>query len=1588
MREKSLESALSVEPVNAERGAKIVRAPSAAAHDYKIMTLTVLLIIGFSLTLLVLSYYLQREARKRQQDIVHNSLATSDELVCCEAGRFFNLSLELLAIANTDGFFTHLNPAWQTKLGFTLEELKAQPFIELIHPEDWKVTQAEMEKLKAGIPLNRLENRYRCKDGSYKWLSWTAVPFVKEGLIYGIACDISNLKHVEEALRQSEERFQIALKNSPIIVFNQDSELRYTWVYNPTPGLDAKKIVGKLDAELVAEEDAQRLTAIKQKVLSSGIGTREETYFTVNGEVRYYDLTVEPLRNLNREIIGITCSTTDITEYKQTEAALQRVNEQLENRVAERTAHLSQVNDELVAEIVDRRQAEIALRKSEQQYRTLIETIPHGIVEIDATGIITFSNWAYQRRLGYTNRELLGKSISDLTVESERSKVLDYIARKVQDQPSPTPYIGQFLTKEGKLIDVQADWSYKRDEQERVIGFISVVTDITERKQMEQALRTSEERFRIALKNSPTVVFHQDTEFRYTWIYNAALGYDAEEVVGKLETEIFSPEDAERLSVIKRRVLTTGVGTREQTFITSNGEVRYYDLTVEPLRNQVEQVVGVTCAATDITDIRAREQELQAIFEGTLEAIVIVDDEGKYVAVNPAFCKLLGVPSSQLLGRPLRDCIVSKIDIVQEWLTLLQQGQATGELCLQHSDGSLREVEYAARANFLPGRHLAVLRDVTERKQAERKIYFQARLLDVIQQAVVVTDLAGNIIYWNHYAEKLYGWSASDVLGCPIVDVTPAETTKEQAAEIRSRLQRGESWLGELLVRRRDDTTFPAIVIDSPIYDEQGELIGIISVSVDITEHKQLEAELAASEERFRTSIETMLDCFGMYSAIRDESGQIVDFLIGYVNEAACVNNRLTKEKQIGQRLCELFPAHCEIGLFDEYVKLVETGQPLVKESLYYENIYQGQCLSRAFDIRAVKLGDGFAAAWRDITERKQAEEALRVSEQRLRTALEAAHMGTWDWNILTGQITWSDNFKLFLGLTNDRFDGNYQSFIDIIHPEDRARVLQKLEKILQEGKDYEDEFRIVFPDGNIRWLASQGQVLYDETGKPVRITGIDLDITQRKQAEEKQRKTEQLYRTLASNFPNGVVSLFDKELRYTLTEGKGLAEVGLSKEFLEGKTIAEIFSPEVCEIKERAYRRALNGIPNVCEIPFGDLHYLMYTLPLRNEQGEIYAGMSMSQNISDRKRAELALLEERNFVSAILDTAGALITVCDRQGRFIRVNRACERITGYSFDEVKDKCVWDLFLIPEEIEPVKAVFQELQAGQCPIEHEYYWVIRDGSRRLISWSNTAILDAEGSVKYIISIGIDITDRKRAEEIRRALEQAQELSDLRLRFFSMVSHEFRTPLSTILVSAQTLESRAHEWPEDKRRKSLRRIESAAKHLTQLLDDVLTINRAETGKLDLNPKAIDLEKFCCSLLEEIQLQSENQHRIDFVNRSNCKNAFLDERLLRSILSNLLSNAIKYSPQGGEIQWIVNCEPGKVTFNIRDQGIGIPSSDQARIFEPFHRGNNVGTIPGTGLGITVVKKCLDLHGGDISINSVEGSGTTVIVTILERF
>lgn len=243
---------------------------------------------------------------------------------------------------------------------------------------------------------------------------------------------------------------------------------------------------------------------------------------------------------------------------------------------------------------------------------------------------------------------------------------------------------------------------------------------------------------------------------------------------------------------------------------------------------------------------------------------------------------------------------------------------------------------------------------------------------------------------------------------------------------------------------------------------------------------------------------------------------------------------------------------------------------------------------------------------------------------------------------------------------------------------------------------------------------------------------------------------------------------------------------------------------------------------------------------------------------------------------------------------------------------------------------------------------------------------------------------EITERQRLEEeLRHSLAKEKELSDLKSNIISVVSHEYRTPLTSILTSAELLEHYGCRWSEEKRQRHLERIQISVKHLTQLVSDVLLISKAEAGKLEFNPAPLDLAAFCSELVEELQLPT-TEHNINFNSCGLCQDASLDEKLLRQFLSNLLSNAIKYSPEGGNIQFDLICRDDTAIFRIQDRGIGIPPEDQAQLFEPFHRSRNVGTISGTGLGLAIVKKCVEHHGGQIAVESEVGVGTTFTIRL----
>lgn len=263
--------------------------------------------------------------------------------------------------------------------------------------------------------------------------------------------------------------------------------------------------------------------------------------------------------------------------------------------------------------------------------------------------------------------------------------------------------------------------------------------------------------------------------------------------------------------------------------------------------------------------------------------------------------------------------------------------------------------------------------------------------------------------------------------------------------------------------------------------------------------------------------------------------------------------------------------------------------------------------------------------------------------------------------------------------------------------------------------------------------------------------------------------------------------------------------------------------------------------------------------------------------------------------------------------------------------------------------------------------------------------NTLAQVFEGMIDSIRTREQLIREGKQAEdEMRRALQEEKELGELKSRFVAMASHEFRTPLTTIRTAIEILERYSDVASEAKKSEYFQRIRGAIQNINQLVEDVLIIGEAESGKLEFNPEQFNLESLCQEILEEIKLGIGTGQTIAFTCSGHSDQVYVDPKLIRSILTNLLSNAAKYSNPNGIIRFSLSYLEQSINFEIQDQGIGIPLEDQPKLFELFHRARNANKIQGTGLGLAIVKQCVEMHQGQITFTSQENIGTTFLVIL----
>lgn len=370
--------------------------------------------------------------------------------------------------------------------------------------------------------------------------------------------------------------------------------------------------------------------------------------------------------------------------------------------------------------------------------------------------------------------------------------------------------------------------------------------------------------------------------------------------------------------------------------------------------------------------------------------------------------------------------------------------------------------------------------------------------------------------------------------------------------------------------------------------------------------------------------------------------------------------------------------------------------------------------------------------------------------------------------------------------------------------------------------------------------------------------------------------------------------------------------------------------------------------------------------------------------DITRRKHLEAELLRTSSEREAILNSAlvGIVLSVArkhewvnDKFAEMVGYPR--EELIGHSSERLHtDSLAWESFgrIARQTLRASGTYDGELQLRRR--SGELFWVQMGGN----------CLRSHDPESGVIWTFLDITERKKSEEdTRAALEQQKELNALRSRFVAMTSHEFRTPLATILSSGEILKHYGERLPAQEKSDTLDTIAASVQRMMRMLDRVLLIGKGEARMLEFEPRPLDLQALSHQLIEEARLQHPGSRcELQLDHATGAAPGLYDEKLLRHIFSNLLSNAVKYSPQGGRVLFRVTEDSQGVVFEVSDQGIGIPEDELGHLFESFHRASNVGSIPGTGLGLAIVKNAVDMHGGTLAVSSQAGAGSCFTVRL----
>ncbi len=1315
-----------------------------------------------------------------------------------------------------------------------------------------------------------------------------------------------DLLNTQDALRQSEQKLsQIYLTSPDAIAVSSLDEGKFIDV-NPgffkLTGYTPDEVIGKLSKEINIWADSKnREEMVKQLYKTGEVFNLESTF----------------RRKDNQIIIGLL------------------------------SARLMTINGEkfilsVTRDITDRIKTTQALITSEERLRIITESMAEAVYLTNLKFEPIFLSPAAYNQRGYEHSELMSiPFVKQLSTESGDILIssIEKIAQKIKNHPGeihPTPPIEvQMYQKDGTLKWYEITVTLLKGLDQNPEQILIVARNISERREMEEALRVSEERWHYALEGSGDGVWdwHIPSGIVYfSTRWKQMIGYEDNEIGNTLSEwkNLVHPDDLERaMEVVQNHIdgKTDSYKTEYRMrckdnhyiWILDRGKIISYDDNDSPIR-----MVGTHTDLTEQKDLifalEKSEQQFRLLAERSSDMIARINTSGEILYISPASERILGYKPAELEHKYISDFIhpddrslvnyfLSQVENVDELYPIqYRMVKRDGLLIWIESMTAIsRQIENSNTIEIQ-----ITSRDISERINAERALReSEEKLRALITQSadgIIITDDSGKIVEWSRGQEQISGLRTDEVLGKYIWDV---EYSILPAGD------RDEDRLIELKKRT----------------------INLLSQGYRPNPTQILEHTIQSSD-----------------------------------------------------------------------------GKQLIVQTTY-------------FPIRTPSAYMT-AAISRDITSLKNVEKALKQSEEQLRyitdNMLDIVSYTDSEWRI---QYI-SPSVKSTLGYDPEELIN--QSLMDFIHPEDSQLVKDNVYRCIHRGENrVQIAYRYLNSLGVYIWLESLVNITYDNSGKFLGAIFGTRDISDRKFSSDALRESEARYRTLARNFPNGAVMLFDQDLRYTVADGAGLIHVGLNREILEGHTIHQIFTEETVRILEPYYRAVLKGRTEVFELEMGEKTLQFYAVPIRDETGEITSGMVMTQDITDRKLALEALHERANFLLRLNEITRFALETDDASSYIQHITDLMASMFS------ADNCMlttWD----PEnektipiassgslrdtyktmEVQPggltlTQSVLAKGEPLIVPDLHRSDFIDRKLAKQFSLKSvlvlpligggqklGAMLLGYNSDHEFIESeiteasqvadqVALGLFKQKLLDEIQKSnleLENrvTERTADLEAKnkeletFTYSVSHDLKAPLRGIEGYSKLLMEDHAEQLDEEGLVFLNTIRSATNQMSRLIEDLLSYSRLERRSLT-NDK-VNITEMVANLIYE--RKRDLQHRnVRVINQIPDEWVVIDQQAMNQALRNLFDNAIKFARTDvtPEIIFSLTIKPDVDILAIRDNGIGFEMKYNDKIFDIFQRLHLADDYPGTGIGLALVKKAMQRMNGRVWAESEPGKGST---------